>query len=764
MKTNQAFFFAIIPFAVIGLIIPVHAEIEQGKNYDKEFMGYDAGGNEIYQLRTHPERIWDGAWKDYRLTQNSTTIILETANSGSLAFSKSGCSYSFYGNGIIDPSDTPTVQDISYTVKGKPNASSTWSNVNTINNAACAPSIMEYPNGTAKILGTKTNGAGTFQIELKYTPGEGIKETLKAYNNNPAWNNHNIGFTEKFQVPQVIKFGKNTYDLSQYNNTVLDRNWIINNKAKLIELSDGMFYDFGIGFANLQDLKITWINYKAYLSLNYLYGGYIVPYQQWIEVDPTLVVQDTSYLVNTANGAGAACPGGPYAKSAATGQARKSQSTDAGDGCYRAIASWDITALPVTAFVTNSSAMFTSSGTVNMGTESCESYRVMNDPATAAAALLWNDAEHGTRYYTANTGCQSNNTYDIDLGATADSEIQASRAAGNTTFSISVKLTSEVRDAGAGHAVSFVNNAIDLTITYISAKPDAVTTLHSTDITTTTVDLAWTPPNMNGGTCSGYQINYTSPWGQPITILLNNTGVCTAAYDVSGLTLNTPYSFRVSARTQLGVNASGNILNVTTLAFNQANFTIGSFNFQANNPIIFPIRYERQDLNSSHTFVNVTYDNTFNLACDLRYTYAGTNHTYTGMSSVPVSASEDEVSFRFVNTTNEITTFHCWNQAGNQSANYVLTQTDFLLLQQLEDFRNGTYGTMGQFGAFDLISLIVIIVSMIGLNFKSESVAGFFCIVAITVLTFFEMIQWYTAIIAAVAVVTMLAIASTRKD
>lgn len=763
MKT---FFFALIGILFVSVIPNIHAETTHGPNYDDTVLGHDANGFEIHRWEAHPQRISlpNGTYADYILTQNSTTILVETANSGSFAFKKSSCSYNLYNSGLIAWQEHPSINDISYTVKGKANSSSIWTSINTVNSATCVSMINQTGTGIS-VTGTKTNGAGSFQIKLDYFPGKGIKETLRAYNNNPAWTNHNIGFTEKFQVPQTIKLGNTQYDLSQYNNTVLDRNWIINNKASLLRLTDKINYDFGLGWNNLQDIKITWINYKAYLSLNYLYGGYIVPYQQWIEVDPTFGPSaDTSYLVETSNaGAGACTTATTWAKSAATGRAEIQSNADPADPtCHRAIAAWDITTLPVTAVVIDSDASFTSSAPVNMGARSCSSYRVMNNPATASAGTLWNDAGDGAKYVNSDTNCRTASTYSLDLGTTADSNIQASRAAGNTTFAISVKLEDETKD-GSGHSTSFINNAITLTIVYISAKPDAVTTLHSTSISTTSVDLAWTAPNMNGGTCSGYQINYTTPWGQPITILNNNTGVCTTSYTVSPLVIATDYSFRVSARTQLGVNATGNILNITTLAFNAANYTIGSFNFNANNPLIFPIRYERIN-NGTSTYVNVTFSNTINLACDLRYTYAGTNHTYHTIPSIPTSATEKEAQFRFTNSSKDITTFHCWNQSGNQSANYVLTQNDFLLKQQVRDFRNGTYGTMGQFGAFDFISLVVVIITMIGLNRNNEAVAAVFLMFGVAALAFFSIVDWSTVIVSGIIVITIFAIASTRKD
>lgn len=761
----KSFFFAIIPFAVIGLIIPAYAETIQGKNYDDTFLGYDANGNEIHQWVAKPERILDnGVWKDFIVTQNASTITVQTANSGSFVFDRNTCTYNLYKNGLVGGENTPQIKDIGYTVKGKANSSNTWLNVNTINNAACVGAVSTN-GGNVTVTGTKTNGAGVFQIKLDYSPGLGIKETLRAYNNNPAWNNHNIGFTEKFEVPQVIKFGKNTYDLSQYNNTVLDRTWITNNNAKLIHLTDKVFYDFGIGWNNLQDVKITWQNGKAYLSLNYLYGGYIVPYQQWMEVDPTFGPSaDTSYLINTANGASSSCPGGPYAKSTATGQARKAQDVDAGDGCYRAIAAFNVTAIPATAWIIDSDATFTASGPVNMGAETCDSFRVMNNPATAAAATLWNDAGDGSQYVTADTNCRTASTYKLDLGTTADSEIAATRAAGNTTFSFSVKLTSETRD-GSGHAVSFVNNAITLTVIYTTQTVNPVTTLTISDVEVDSLTLTWVAPTSNG-TIQGYMINNTTPWGNPSTKLSNNTGTTTVTYGVTGLTLDTDYSFRVCAWVATGCNATGGkIANTTTLSFSPANFTIGYFDIDAENPNQIDIDFERIDINSTALRLNVTYPDTWNLACDFTYKYANDNRTYKNPSYITVNSDEREASFLFLNIDNEIVDVYCWDLLNDtQDGDFLITQTNFVLLELLQNFTGGEYGTEGDFGSIDLITLCIIILSMIGLNRVNESVGAVFSIAMIGGLAVLGLIDLPTIIFAALALVVMLVIGSTRKD
>lgn len=751
---QKTFFFAIIPLMIVAMV-PAYADTIRGKDFDSVLLGHDDLGAEIRQYTSHPERIYDNGWKDYKVYENSTVITFETANSGSLVFHKATCSYDMYGNGYI--AGNAQVKGISYTVKGKPNASSTWSNVNSVNNAACMATIIES-TGEIKILGTKNNTVGAFQIELKYSPGLGIKETLKAFNNNPAWNNHNIGFTEKFQVPQIIKLGAAQYDLSQYNNTVLDRDWIDNNSKKIMHLTDKLDYDFGIGFNNLQDIKITWVGGKAFLSLNYLYGNYIVPYQQWIEVDPTFnsAPSGQGRIYSTDVSTNCATQTGTNADSVF-----KVSKQNAATGCQMVWQEWDISSIVVGSTVTSAYFEWDQNSTLNWISD-CGLYSYATRPSTLSTANKWSQGWGGSGAGTTGLCTSDGNDKQLTINSTGIANIQANIAGSEGWWGAMFQSVSGVVDATGREFQLAGGGNTKLNIVYVApGPPDAITDLHTTAINAETVDLAFSAPSMNGGTLQAYLFNYTTPCGTPLTVLPNGTTATT--YTVSGLTASTCYSFRASAGTEFGRNDTGNILNVTTLTFNEANYTIGSFSYLATNQNIFPIRYERID-NGTQTLVNVTFTNTFNLACDLRYTYAQTNQTYHTISSIPVSTSEDEASFSFQNSTNDIVTFHCWNQSGNQSANYVMTQTDFLLKQQVRDFRNGTYGTMGQFGAFDFITLIVVIIAMIGLNHKSESVGGFFAIVAVAVLAYFEIIAWYTAIIAGLAVIILLAISSTRKD
>ena len=144
-----------------------------------------------------------------------------------------------------------------------------------------------------------------------------------------------------------------------------------------------------------------------------------------------------------------------------------------------------------------------------------------------------------------------------------------------------------------------------LTVIYSVAAPDAITDLTVDDFGANTVDLVWSAPNLNGGTLQVYQLNYTTPCGIPLTALPN--GTTATSYTVSGLSSVTCYSFRATAATEAGRNNGGNIVNVTTLAFNQANFTVGDLSFDADNADVIPIFFERQDITATSLYLNLTY-------------------------------------------------------------------------------------------------------------------------------------------------------------
>ena len=329
-------------------------------------------------------------------------------------------------------------------------------------------------------------------------------------------------------------------------------------------------------------------------------------------------------------------------------------------------------------------------------------------------------------------------------------------------FNFLVKACNEV-GCGSNSTVLFIGTP---------DPPDAVNDLDFYDLEFDSVILNWTEPGLGGGTLQGYQVNFTTPHAEPLTILVADTESSFTEYMVSSLTELTNYSFRVSAINEVGKNATGNILNITTLDdFVEENFTVGEIGeppdqeVNATNTDVIPIMFERIDVNSTTVMLNITYASNIELACEFGYKFAMTESFFEDpLDEVDIGGGKVETSFLFLDFENEVVDVFCWNEVNNQSASYILVQQNFPLLQQIQSFRDGEYGTDGMFGVLDLITLMVVILSMLGFNRVNETVGALFNLIFIGALSFFEIIELSTTIFSAIALVVMLAIITTRKQ
>jgi hypothetical protein len=234
---------------------------------------------------------------------------------------------------------------------------------------------------------------------------------------------------------------------------------------------------------------------------------------------------------------------------------------------------------------------------------------------------------------------------------------------------------------------------------------------------------------------------------------------------MSSLVLNTCYTLRASAATEAGYNTTfGNVLNVTTLSFNQANFTIGDLSFDADNGDIFPIRFARTDANSTYTTLQVIYDKDFVMDCDFNYEFARQTDSYHNITESVYSASENYTNFNFRNPDNDIIHATCFDVSTNETGRYTMSQSTFPLLEQIQNFRNGTYGTQGMIGAIDFITLAIIIFSTVAFSRINEAAAGVINIALLGALSYFEIIELPTLFLGGIAVIIVIMIASTRKD
>ena len=304
--------------------------------------------------------------------------------------------------------------------------------------------------------------------------------------------------------------------------------------------------------------------------------------------------------------------------------------------------------------------------------------------------------------------------------------------------------------------------------TTVSTGSAAVLDLSATNVIGNSLVLTWSEPIYSAGTITGYQINYTQSgqFGEPNVIVLSDTESTSTVLPLSSLGYNQNYTWSVGVITPSGVNATGNWYNVTTgsdSSITSYNVTAG-FDLDATNPLeLEQIKFVRTDNADGTTTLDVIHPNYYTLECNMQSKFAMTNQNYTSLPTTVVDGNDQKATFVFTGLENEIITVVCTDTISNDDAQYVLTQNNFPLIQQITNFQSGVYGTQGQFGVIDLVSLGAIIIAMIGFNRVNHVVGGFFAIVMFGVLGWFEIITWPTVLTGGLATGLMLFIATQRK-
>ena len=317
-------------------------------------------------------------------------------------------------------------------------------------------------------------------------------------------------------------------------------------------------------------------------------------------------------------------------------------------------------------------------------------------------------------------------------------------------------------------ASSLVGTGLISNPTVVSTGSAAVLDLSATNVIGNSLVLTWTEPIYSAGTVQGYMVNYTSPGGDPNIILVANTGTPTTVLPLSSLNYNANYTWSVGVITPSGTNADGNWYNVTMgedSSITSYNVTSG-FDLDATNTMeLEQIKFDRIDNADGTTTLEVTHPVQYDLNCNLASKFAMTNANYTNLPTTIIDGNDKKASFIFTGLENEIITVKCTDTVYSpyDSADYILTQNEFPLLQQIQNFSNGTYGTSGMFGVIDLISLGAILITMIGFNRVNHVVGGVFAVIMFGVLGWFEIVQWTTVFTGLLATSLMLFIVTQRK-
>jgi len=764
MNSRIFFLSALLTIGIISIPL-AHAElVEQGKNYDKHFLGYDEDGKKKYKtvFPSGLDRIVEN-WQfvNYIVTEDSNIIQVEGMN-GSVVLDKATCGFSFFNDGYISEGETPLLTD-SITGKYATYGTDNWFKLNQINDAVCVSSYSGDGN-TIEVIAEKSSSVGVMQYVYIYN-GINWKTELRVTNTS-GLNDKKFGFDQTIDLNRdSINYGGSQRNLDNFDGITFDRTWLENNESKIIKLLNGKNFDFDIGFDNLYSVTVfdTGIE-SSKLVFDFTYNSGIILDGETLIIDPTYAQTESSDgSINSGGASGAACPSAVASQDTSSRLLMRGTGDSSIASCEGSFVQFDTSS--ITPGSTYSSGDISwDMGAAPVVTNTCGLRFLDLDTTTAANQDIYDNIVLSTGSdYTdlaiGNTDCQSTGVKTINFDA---GDLTVLEGDTDGTLDLGYRIEGS-RTGSVQYTADNSFDSVTLTIEWTAPPPiptpDKVDDLISTGETYGSVSLAWTEPPLNTGNLTGYQINYTTPYGDPITIITNNTGTSTPSSLVSDLTLGTPYSFRVSAWTEGGNNATGNILNVTTVG----GFEFGTAAFNQTNTEVLPITFEEQSINSTSSFLNVTFANTYNLACDFNYRFANINQTYTGLTSYPVSSTLDETSFQFNDVNNEIIYVNCWDQTTLDDADYIMTVTDFPLLTQIQDFRAGEFGTEGKFGIIDVVTLFVIIISMIGLNRVNESVGAIFNIMFLGGLAYFEIIELPTIIFGAIAVVLVFVITSTRK-
>ena len=338
---------AIISALTLVLSMPLaFGEIVETKGQNYDLVENFFTGEAVWT--SHPERIMDGGWQNYALSNTGDKVIFNTNAVGSFVFDKNSCSYSIYGNGFDGEQIIPSVSAVAtYLNNGQ------WQNL-PINDEACMVEVSEYEDGvfltSTKVIteditedvfipytgttenfysnSTNTNfeliqsSNGTnigyyngetitttgiekskFSQEIRLDIIHGFKETFKIWHDG----SEELGISQTVHTGESITIGDQTINIAELNGQSFDRQFIVDNQAEILELTDSINYDFDTGIDSLSNVNIIFDgDYKV--NMDFSEGNFV----GYLEIDPTISLNANDWKSYYDNASNNVCDGASF--------------------------------------------------------------------------------------------------------------------------------------------------------------------------------------------------------------------------------------------------------------------------------------------------------------------------------------------------------------------------------------------------------------------------------------------------------------------
>ena len=516
----------------------------KGQNYDLVENFFIGEANWV----SHPERIMDGGWKNYALSNTAEKVIFNTNSVGSFIFDKNSCSYSIYENGFNGEQIIPSVSAVAtYLNNGQ------WQNL-PVNDEACTVTVSEYEDSvfltstkviteditedifidytgtTENFYGNATNAnfnliqssngtntgyfngetrvlesveVGKFVQELRLDINSGFKETFKVTHDG----SEELGISQTIHSGESITIGQTVIDIAELNGQSFDRQFIIDNEAEILAITDSVKYDFDTGIESLSNVNIIFDgDYKV--NLDYAGGGFV----GYLEIDPTFTQSGTAISVRDSSGVtGSVCAGNSLSLNTDFRIDKQSSNSNINTNCIISAQKFDVTSLPDAIVITDAQISYTVTGVNGVG-ENCEWTSLENDPDTLTAQQLWNDitGDDGTTTVFLNeNSCTTTGSKTVTLGSSVYADIANEVSTGDNEWAVGIKHASMTRTATSTNTPTqtFSSATLDLTYT-VPIAPQPPTGL--TTVTGIPIELDWTAPVDNGGSSiTGYKVYRT---------------------------------------------------------------------------------------------------------------------------------------------------------------------------------------------------------------------------------------------------------------